>query len=326
MTAPSDLPPRSGGSQEQGERRFAVRRRARIAYEIRTPARGLDEPDDDAAQPHGAPWLVLLPGIGFDSAGWDPVVAGLARSFRLVLVDSRGTGASDRLPAMYSVPEMADDVVAVLDDAGIERAHIAGVSLGGMAAQHLAIHHPARVSSLVLACTTPGWPRGVTMPTASLFLLAATQDVPWDVALRRHVENMLSGETVRRRPELVDEVEVHLASRQPSDHTLNVLGGAGMRWSGGTGQSRIQARTLIISGTADTVVDPRNSQVLAQAIPRAALLLLPGLGHLFFWEDPEGTVEAVTAFLRTGVARVPGSGPAAGKGRPVPEGSSEAGG
>ena len=69
---------------------------------------------------------------------------------------------------------MAGDIVAVLDDAGIGRAHVLGASLGGMVAQELAVSHPERVDGLVLACTSPGWPFAYPMPAASMRLIAAT--------------------------------------------------------------------------------------------------------------------------------------------------------
>ena len=83
------------------------------------------------------PWLVLVQGMGFDRYGWDPVLSALRRCFRLVLVDNRGAGRSDRPDGSFNVADMAGDVVAVLDAAGIGRAHVLGASLGGMVARDL---------------------------------------------------------------------------------------------------------------------------------------------------------------------------------------------
>jgi pimeloyl-ACP methyl ester carboxylesterase len=110
------------------------------------------------------PWLVLIQGMGFDRFGWKPVLPHLRRHFRLVLVDNRGCGRSDRPAGLFAVADMAGDIVAVLDAAGIRRAHVLGASLGGMVAQELAVTHSERVDGLVLACTTPGWPFAYPMP------------------------------------------------------------------------------------------------------------------------------------------------------------------
>lgn len=242
-------------------------------------------------------WLILIQGLGFDRSGWAPVTRRLQRRFRLLLVDNRGSGRSDVPADSVTVADLSNDVVRVMDAARVRRGHVLGTSLGGMVAQELAIEHPERVNRLVLACTTPGWPYAYAMPASSVQLMAATGHLPREVALRRHVENALSAQTVQTRPELVDRLIAH-QRRRPSDPAAwAAMAAAGARYSGGMRQARIQAPTLVLHGAADTVVDPRNSQLLAERIPNAQLTILPDLGHLFFWEDPEGFCEIVTAFL-----------------------------
>ena len=192
---------------------------------------------------------------------------------------------------------MAGDVVAVLDAAGIRRAHVLGASLGGMAAQELAIRHPERVDGLVLACTTPGWPFAYPMPAASVRLLAAAARGPSEAARRRQTENALSARTVRQRPELVRRLLELQGSRPAGGAVLSAQAVAGARYAGRLRQARIKARTLILHGSADTVVDPRNGKLLADRIPGARLVTFPELGHLLFWEDPDGFAEAASSFL-----------------------------
>jgi len=265
--------------------RFARSRGVRIAYELR------------GRRWRRRPWLVLVQGLGFDRFGWDPVLPRLERHVGLVLVDNRGSGRSDPSASGITVADMARDVVAVLDSARISRAHVVGASLGGMVAQELAIDHAGRVDRLVLACTTPGWPYAYPMPPASTRLMADTRSLPREVALRRHVRNALSTDTVARRPELVERLVGHQEARPNDPDSWTALATAGARYSPNLRQQRIRARTLVLHGDADTVVDPRNSALLAQRIPRAELVTLPGLGHLFFWEDPDAFVDAVVAFL-----------------------------
>lgn len=264
--------------------RFARSGELRIAYELRGTT-------------HRRPWLVLVQGLGLDRFGWEPVLRKLQRHFRLVLVDNRGSGLSGRPPGPYAIADMAGDIVAVLDAAGVRRAHVLGASLGGMVAQELAIDHPERVDGLILACTTPGWPLAYPMPRASVRLIAATPGMTAEVARRRHVENALSARTVQHRPELVDRlIELH-GSRPADPATLSAQAAAGARYSGRRRQTRILARTLVINGAADTVVDPRNGKLLAERIPGARLVTFPELGHLLFWEDPDGFADAVISFL-----------------------------
>ena len=265
--------------------RYADSDGVRIGYELRGRLRWR------------RPWLVLIQGMGLDRHGWGRVRRKLRRRFRLVLVDNRGCGRSGRPGGSFTVADMAGDVVAVLDAAGVRRAHVLGVSLGGMVAQELAIRHPERVDGLVLACTTPGWPFAYPMPAPSVRLIAATARLPTEAAWRRHMENALSARTVREQPELVERLLARQGSLLAGSGTLSAQAAAGARYAGRLRQTGIQSRSLVLHGGADTVVDPRNGRLLAARIPRAQLRIFPGLGHLFFWEDPDGFAAAVTSFL-----------------------------
>ena len=275
-------------STRAGRTRYASSGALRISYELR------------GTRHRRRPWLVLVQGMGFDRLGWQPVLGRLGRHFRLVLMDNRGSGRSEGPADAFTVADMVGDVVAVLDAARIRRAHVLGASLGGLVAQELAITHPERVDGLVLACTTPGWLFAYPMPAATVRLIAATADMTPDAAVRRHTENALSARTVRYRPELVDRL-VRLQGSRPADAgILRAQARAGARYAGCLRQARIRARTLIVHGDADTVVDPRNARLLAERIPGAQLVTFPGLGHLLFWEDPDGFAAAVASFLLAG--------------------------
>lgn len=274
-----------------GRTRYARSGELRIAYELR----GVDVPR--------RPTLLLIQGLGFDGAGWGPAIRRLQRRFRLVLVDNRGSGSSAAAAGSFSVSDMADDVLAVLDDAGISAAHVLGASLGGMIAQELAERHPDRVDRLVLACTTPGWPFAYPMPLASVRLIARSRRLAPDEALRRQVQNALSASTVADRPELVEQIitrQRSISARNPG--TWEAQAAAGTRYAGGL-RRRIRARTLVLHGAADRVVDPRNARLLASRIENAELVIFPGLGHLFFWEDPDAVATTVRTFLLDGDGR-----------------------
>jgi len=264
--------------------RFAVNGSTSIAYEL-TGQRGRK------------PWLVLIHGLGFDRAGWEPVIPALRRRFRLVLIDNRGTGLSTTADRDFSVADMAQDVTAVLDSSGIARTHVLGASLGGMVAQELAIGQPGRVDRLILACTTPGWPYGYPMPPASVQRMTSVAGMPVEAAQRGLAENALSPESVKKHPDLIERLVRNQRGRLAEPAAWRALVRAGASYSGGARQSLIRMPTLIMHGDADVVVDPRNSKLLANRIPHAQLIVFPGLGHLFFWEDPAKFISAVTSFL-----------------------------
>jgi pimeloyl-ACP methyl ester carboxylesterase len=152
------LPGTPGG----GPTRFARNGPVTLAYDLRG---------------RGSP-LVLIQGVGVGRWGWEPVAARLARRFQVITIDNRGIGASDTPPGRYSTRMMADDVLAVLDHAGIQRASLVGTSLGGMLAQDLALAHPERVDKLVLVATIPGGPCSRPMPLPTTYLFAWAPFMP----------------------------------------------------------------------------------------------------------------------------------------------------
>ena len=240
----------------------------------------------------GAP-VLLVQGLGYARWGWDPVVPGLAERFRVLTFDNRGIGESDKPAGPYTAREMAADALQVLDEAGLERAHVVGSSLGGMIAQEVAAAAPGRVDRLVLCSTTPGGADAVPMPAVTVRLLVEAATLPPEEALRRFVANALSTSAPRS---LVDEIYARRLANPPDPAGWQAQAAAGTTFPGVDGA--ITAPTLIVHGTDDNVVDCGNAQLLAARIPGARVELIPSGGHLFFWEQPDVFVRIVSEFLR----------------------------
>ena len=147
--------------------------------------------------------LLLLAGQANSRHWWDPVRDDLAARHRMVALDALGTGASTPPDgAEYSTRRFAEDAVAVLDAAGIGRAHVYGTSMGGKVAQWLAIDHPDRVGALVLGCTTPGGPRALLAGRDVVGPLAG----PTAAARRALAELMVTPAWLDRHPGGADAV------------------------------------------------------------------------------------------------------------------------
>lgn len=254
----------------------------RVAYEIR-----------DEAGPE-APWVVLVHGLGYARWGWEPVAEALAERSRVLLLDNRGIGDSDAPPGPYTTAELAGDVVAVLDDVGIDRAVVIATSLGGMIAQELAIRHPERLDALVLVCTTPGGDLAYPFPEPTQRLLAELPDLEPREGLERAVRNALSPDAP---DELVERILAHRLASPPDPVGWGAQAAAAGAHDASDRLDRITVPTLVVHGTADVVVDPRNAAVLGEHLPDAEVVLLDGLGHLLFWEDPDAFLAAVHDFL-----------------------------
>jgi 3-oxoadipate enol-lactonase len=234
------------------------------------------------------PPLLLIHGLGYARWGWEPVVEPLSRSFEVLLFDNRGIGESDAPPGPYTCAELAGDAVQVLDEAGVERAHVLGTSLGGMVAQELALAHPERVEKLVLACTTPGGAGAFPLPERTAQLLAG------GATLRQFVENALEPDP---RPELVDRILAHREATAQAPEAWAAQAAAGAAFDAFDRAGQIAAPALVLHGDGDVVVDPRNAELLAGLLPDARVELFAGCGHLFFWQEPERFVRTVEDFL-----------------------------
>jgi pimeloyl-ACP methyl ester carboxylesterase len=263
-----------------------------MPYATRRGCRLFWERDGDEA----APALLLVRGLARSSRYWGELRVRLAKSFHLVVTDNRGVGRSDAPWPPYSTAQMADDHAAVLDAAGITRAHIFGMSLGGMIAQEIALRHPTRVDRLVLGCTTPGGPNAERARGALAALVRAAVS-PVDRAMRIMAQFTLSADTLRTRPEVVDDW-IAIAHGEPK-HRLGVVGQllAASRHDTWDRLSRIAAPTLVVTGDADTLIPASNSRLLAERIPGARLRSIPGAGHDFPADRPEETAEVVRGFL-----------------------------
>jgi 3-oxoadipate enol-lactonase len=240
------------------------------------------------------PPLLLIQGLGYGGRGWGPVLEPLAEDFTVVAFDNRGFGASDVPAGPYSIRELAEDARAVLDAAGLERAHVVGASLGGMVAQELALAYPERVDRLVLACTTPGGDASFPMPARTVSLMLEAPAMPPDVALRKFAENAVGADG---RKELIDRIVAYRTTNPPDPAGWQSQAAAGATHDALDRLEAIKAPTLVVHGTEDAVVDPRNSELLADRISGARLELLPGCGHLPFWEEPETFTSLIREFL-----------------------------
>lgn len=238
--------------------------------------------------------VLLVHGLGYARWGWEPLLPLLADRHRVISFDNRGIGGSSVPPGPYSAAEMAGDARAVLDAAAVERAHVIGTSLGGMIAQELALAAPDRVDRLVLICTTPGATGGYPMPAATVRLLTDAATLPPEVAVRRFVENALGP---KADPAVVERILAHRLAAPQDPAGWAAQAAAGTAYNGGGRAASITAPTLLIAGTADRVVDHRNSVVLADLIPGSVLRLIPGSGHLVFWEHPRTVADLISEHL-----------------------------
>ncbi|MYT73676.1 MULTISPECIES: alpha/beta fold hydrolase [unclassified Streptomyces] len=238
----------------------------------------------------GAP-LLLLAGQSNHHRWWDSVRDRFAARFTTVVMDWRGTGESDAPDTdTYSTRNFARDAVAVLDAAGVERAHVYGTSMGGRVAQWLAADHPGRVDRLVLGCTSPGAPHGVERGPAVRKALA---DPDPDLARAALLDLMYTPAYTATRPGPFHT----LGDPAMPPHARRRHLRASARHDAWDALPRIAAPTLVVHGTDDDFNPAANAPLLAERIPGARLSLIPGGRHAYFEEFADTATPLVTTFL-----------------------------
>lgn len=248
----------------------------RIAYDLSGPAAGAG--------------LVLLHALGLDRTLWDDLTPALARTHRVVRLDFRGHGASDAPGAPWPIDRLGQDVLTAMDHAGLDRAHVAGVSLGGLVTLWLGVHAPDRVLSLVPANTAArigtaeSWRDRIDTVTAQGLESIALAAPP-----RWFTPSFIAGAPAR-----VASCTATLRATSVAGYlqTCALLRDTDLRAEVGA----IRAATAVVGGTADVATPPADAEWLAATIPGASLHLLPA-GHLSNVERPAEFLAAIETAL-----------------------------
>jgi 3-oxoadipate enol-lactonase len=243
--------------------------------------------------------LVAIMGFAATRHHWYGFERRLARGFRVLSFDNRGSGESEIPPGLYAMEQFAKDTLGLMDAVGIEAAHVLGASMGGMIAQELAILAPQRVRSLVLGASHPGGTRQI-MPSPDVAAKAIGEGPSAEVIVRESVRVCFSRRFIETHADEFEQmVEYGMSHRLPRSAVFAQLAAIGGHdtWER-LGQIRVP--TLVITGDADVLVPPENSEILARAIPGARLVVLPGIGHAF-WREAADRAEAEMRVFWDGV-------------------------
>lgn len=250
----------------------------------------------------GSP-IVLIHGYNVTKVGW-PLshVQRMSAQHRVVIFDNRGVGQTDKPTTPYTMSLFAADVVGLMDALAIDKAHIFGISMGGMIAQHVALGYPERVLGLVLGCTAAGEPGALYPVNPSSEVLevllepssgdrAQDNRDAWPIiftpsyikANRALLESGL--QDILEYPEAPPHaLKLQLEAIVNTHDTLHRLGD-------------IRQPTLVQVGLEDILIPPANSRILAERIPNARLIEYSGAAHGYFEEVGLTAVDDILAFL-----------------------------
>jgi 3-oxoadipate enol-lactonase len=245
--------------------------------------------------------VALIMGFSGSGRGWgEPFLKLMEARFKIFVIDNRGTGESDRPQAEFTLGELAADILAVLDHAKTPRAHIFGISMGGMIAQEFAVAYPERTRGLVLGCTNCGSSHSVAADPAALANLIPAPGMDpieaarraFSVACGKAFLNSEAGQAILNQA-IADMGNYPIT---PLD-TLMRQGQAVAGFDSFARLGQIKSPTLIIHGDDDSIVPYPNAEVLHGAIAGSKKHTLKAAGHMFFWEVPDETVRVSGDFL-----------------------------
>jgi len=238
-----------------------------------------------------APAVFLAPALGTSLALWERLAGSLSDAFRVVRVDLRGHGGSASAAGPTTVTDLAEDVLGVADDLGIETFAHVGISLGGAVGLTLALDHPDRVEALVLVDSAArfGDPASWTERAARV----RAEGMAWlDAPTRERWFTPDFRETHRYE---VDEVMRMLTSNSPAGYAACCDALASYDVTGRLGEVRVP--TLVVAGAEDPTAGPDEARVLSDGIPGAGLTVIDGVAHLANVAAPEAVEAAVRAHL-----------------------------
>jgi pimeloyl-ACP methyl ester carboxylesterase len=242
--------------------------------------------------------VLLIQGMSGTHLAWgDAFLAGLGDDVEIVTYDHRGVGTSTPQDQPFAITQLADDAAGLLDALEWERAHVLGISMGGMVAQELALRHPQRIRTLTLGCTYPGGAQAQLADPALIQELAgALLSGDRELALRVGFAANLSAAHV------ADEAHFEpfhaMATAVPvAVPVIMMQMQAVMGHDTSARLESIEAPTLVVHGTEDRMLPVANGELIARLIPHARLELLEGVGHMFWWEQPERSAALVRSHV-----------------------------
>ena len=270
---------------------------------LRATLRGLDFYYEHTGADEGRPKLLFVNGTGGDLRQQPRLIDGpLAEAFEIVAHDQRGLGQTAKPEEPYTMADYADDAAALLDHVGWDRAHVLGVSFGGMVSQELALRHPDRIDRLVLCCTSSGGEGGASYPLHELAGLdpdeymnrvLAIGDTRWSSGEGGRDPSRFAKvfEFMKKRRQVPDDGEDPERKARGAARQLEARF-AHDTWDRLEG---IRARTLLCGGRYDGIARPENMENLAARIPDSELAWFEG-GHGFLLED-RSAFPKIEAFL-----------------------------
>jgi pimeloyl-ACP methyl ester carboxylesterase len=241
--------------------------------------------------------LVLIHGAQSDRSVFGSLMPAFTERFRVLTFDQRGIGRSSKPDVPYSIAMIADDTAALMDDVGFDRAHVFGVSMGGMIGQELALRHPERVHTLIIGCSTAGGPNSIGLEDDASRAAYSTEDLSAAERARALASTIFTTGYLDAHPEVIAALTQSREQNPLEPAAFARRMEAAFAHDTFDRLPKIGCPTLVITGRDDAIIPWENSKLIAERLPDVRLVLLEPAGHGFWIEQKERTLEALFLFL-----------------------------
>lgn len=247
----------------------------------------------EVSGPADAPPLLLGGSLGTNLSMWEPQVRALSTEFRVIAFDQRGHGESPAPRGPYSIADLGEDVVALIDTLGLERASYCGLSIGGMAGIWLGANAAPRIDKLMLLCTAAIMPGPANMAQRAAAVRGAGSPSGIAAAV---VEKWFTPDWHRAHPDEIARFEAMLSVTDAEGYASCCEAIAAMDLRDAL--PRISAPTLVVSAARDLAIPPEHQRLIAETVPGARLVTLDPAAHIASVEQAQAVNELIREHLR----------------------------
>lgn len=242
--------------------------------------------------------LVMIMGLGATLEWWEPpMIEELSEQYKTIIFDNRGIGQTDKPDMKYTIKMFADDTVNLMNELEIERAHVLGISMGGMIAQEMALSYPERVEKLVLCSTATGLTWFIRL-LARLFKGAYKGRMKTPEKTREMlISAIFSKDFIKANPDKIERVKQRAFKITPTFDEFKRQLEATIKFDSRKRLKNINKPVLIMHGKLDSLISYKASLQLVQLIPYPKLMLFENSAHALFSQEPEKTIKALLEFL-----------------------------
>ena len=242
--------------------------------------------------------LVMIMGLGATLDWWEPaMVEELSKQHKTIIFDNRGIGQTDKPDMKYSIKMFAADTVNLMSELEIERAHVLGISMGGMIAQEVALSYPERVEKLVLCSTAASIPWPLKL-LARLFAGAYKGRMKTPEKTREMlISGIFSKDFIKANPDKIERVKQRAFKITPIFDEFKCQLQATMGFDSRKRLKNINKPVFIMHGKLDSLISYKASLQLVQLIPYSKLMLFEKTAHALFSQEPEKTIKPLLEFL-----------------------------